>query len=89
ALAVVQFDKGDISYQRKFFMSYPDSAMVMTFAASEPGLQNLTFSYCPNSEAKSSIRADGNNGLLYVGVLDNNKMKFALRIRAINKGGTV
>lgn len=89
ALAVVQFDKEEISYQRKFFISYPDSAMVVKFSASKPGMQNLTFSYCPNSEAKSSIKADGDNGLIYVGVLNNNGMKFVLRIRAINKGGTV
>lgn len=89
ALVVVQFDKEGTDYQRKFFISYPDSAMVVKFSASKPGMQNLTFSYCPNSEAKSSIQPLGNNGLLYLGELDNNKMKFALRIQAINKGGTV
>lgn len=89
ALAVVQFDKEAITYQRKFFISYPDSAMVVQFSASKPGTQNLTFSYCPNSDAKSSIKADSDNSLLYVGMLNSNAMKFALRIRAINKGGTV
>lgn len=89
ALAVVQFDKEAVSYQRKFFISYPDSAMIIKFSANKPGMQNLTFSYCPNSDAKSNIKADGDNGLLYLGVLNNNGMKFALRIRAINKGGTV
>lgn len=89
ALVVVQFDKEGTDYQRKFFISYPDSAMVVKFSASKPGMQNLTFSYCPNSEAKSSIQPLGNNGLLYLGELDNNKMKFALRIQAVNKGGTV
>lgn len=89
ALVVVQFDKEGTGYQRKFFISYPDSAMVVKFSASKPGMQNLTFSYCPNSEAKSSIQPLGNNGLLYLGELDNNKMKFSLRIQAVNKGGTV
>ena len=46
-------------------------------------------SYCPNSEAKSNLRADGKDGLVYTGVLDNNGMKFAFRIKAIHKGGTL
>lgn len=89
ALAVVAFDKDGVAYQRKSFISYPDSVMVLKFSADKPGMQNLAFSYCPNSEATGTIKADGNNGLLYVGNLNNNNMKFALRIKAINKGGSL
>ena len=89
AMAVVQFDKEGIGYQRKYFVSYPDSVMVMKFTATQPGMQNLVLSYCPNSEAKSSLTSVGNNALLYVGELNNNGMKFAVRMTAINKGGTV
>lgn len=89
ALAVVQFDKDGVQYQRNYFISYPDSVMVMKFTANQGGKQNLVLSYAPNSEAKSSLKADGNNGLVYTGVLNNNGMKFAFRIKAINKGGTV
>lgn len=89
ALAVVQFDKDGVQYQRNYFVSYPDSVMVMQFKADKPGKQNLVLSYAPNTEAKSTMKADGNNGLLYTGVLNNNGMKFAFRIKAIHKGGTV
>ena len=89
AMAVVQFDKDRVGYQRKYFISYPDSVMVMKFAATRPGMQNLVLSYCPNSEAKSNITTVGNNALLYVGELNNNGMKFAIRMTALNKGGTV
>ena len=89
AMAVVQFDKDGTQYQRKYFISYPDSVMVMKFTASKAGKQNLILSYCPNSEAKSNLRADGNNGLVYTGILNNNGMKFAFRIKAIHKGGTL
>lgn len=89
ALAVVQFDKAGIAYQRKTFISYPDSVMVMKFSANHPGMQNLTLSYCPNSEATGNIQAQGNNGLLYTARLNNNRMKFAIRIQAIPQGGTV
>lgn len=59
ALAVVQFNKEGIQYQRKYFISYPDNVMVMKFTASKAGKQNLNLRYCPNSEAKSNLRADG------------------------------
>lgn len=88
ALAVVQFEKGGVGYQRKYFTSYPDSALVMKFSASRPGMQNLTFSYCPNTEATGSFTNDGDSGLLYTGRLNNNQMKFAFRIRTIHKGGS-
>ena len=50
--------------------------MVMRFTADKPGMQNLTFSYSPNTEAQGKIEADGTNGLCYAGKLNNNQMKF-------------
>ncbi len=88
AMAVVSFKKDDTRYMRKYFISYPDSVMVMKFAADKTGKQNLILRYCPNSEAKSRLRAEGTDGLLYTGVLENNGMKFAIRVKAMVKGGT-
>ncbi len=88
AMAVVSFKKDDTRYMRKYFISYPDSVMAMKFTADKTGKQNLVLHYCPNSEANSSLRADDTGGLLYTGVLENNGMKFAIRIKAITKGGT-
>ena len=88
AMAVVSFKKDNTRYMRKYFISYPDSVMTMRFTANKTGKQNLVLRYCPNSEAKSSLRADDTDGLLYTGVLENNGMKFAIRIKAITKGGT-
>lgn len=89
AMAVVQFDKDGVQYRRKYFISYPDSVMAMEFTASKPGMQNLNLSYCPNTEARSNLRNDGTDGLVYTGILNNNGMKFAFRIKAIAEGGTV
>ena len=89
AMVVVQFDKDGVQYQRKYFISYPDSVMVMKFTANQSGKQNLILSYCPNSEAKSNLRADGKDGLVYTGVLYNNVIMFAFLIKAIHKGGTL
>ena len=89
ATAVVQFDKDNTFYQRKYFTSYPDSVMVMKFTANHPGMQNLVLSYAPTPEATGTITSDGNDGLLYHAALNNNGMRFAIRIKAIPKGGTV
>lgn len=89
ALAVVSFRKDGVNYERKYFASYPDSVMVIKFTADKPGMQNLVFSYGANPEATGTIKVDGNNSLLYTGRLKNNQMKFALRIRAIHKGGNL
>ena len=85
AMAVVQFDKEGVQYRRKYFISYPDSVMAMEFSADKAGKQNLVLSYAPNPEAQSNIRTDGTDGLVYTGVLNNNGMKFAFRIKAIAK----
>ena len=89
ALAVVSFQKDGVKYERSYFASYPDSAMVWKFTADKPGMQNLTFSYAGNPEAEGKMVTDGEKGLLYVGKLKNNSMEFALRIQAQHKGGSV
>lgn len=89
ALAVVQFAKDDVHYERRFFVSYPDNVMAIRFSADRPGRQNLTFSYAPNPVAAGSMTTDGKNGLVYTARLDNNGMKYVIRIRAVADGGTV
>ena len=89
ALAVVSFRKDGVIYERKYFASYPDSVMVFKFTADKPGMQNLVFSYVSNPEATGTIKADGDNSLLYAGRLNDNQMKFALRIHAVHKGGNL
>ena len=63
--------------------------MVMRFGADQPGKQNLTFRYAPNPLSTGQFSADGNNGLVYTASLDNNGMKYAVRIQATVKGGTL
>ena len=89
AMAVVQFKKDDVAYQRNYFISYPANVMVMRFSADQPGKQNLTFRYAPNPVSTGQFSADGNNGLVYTASLDNNGMKYAVRIQATVKGGTL
>lgn len=89
AVAVVRFKKDDVAYKRDFFISYPANVMAVRFAADRPGKQNLTFSYAPNPVSEGEMRPDGNSGLVYSAALDNNGMKYVVRIRAVAKGGTL
>lgn len=59
AMAIVSFRKDEVNYERKYFVSYPDSVMVLKFTADRPGMQNLIFSYGSNPEAIGDIKADG------------------------------
>uniref|UniRef100_UPI003FED5744 glycoside hydrolase family 95 protein n=1 Tax=Segatella copri TaxID=165179 RepID=UPI003FED5744 len=89
ALATVSFVKDEVSYQREYFISYPANVMAIRYKASRPGKQNLVFSYAPNPVSTGKMVADGKNGLLWDARLDNNDMQYAIRIRAINKGGSL
>lgn len=89
AMAVVQFKKDDVAYHRNYFISYPANVMVMRFSADQPGKQNLTFRYAPNPVSTGQFSTDGNNGLVYTASLDNNGMKYAVRIQATVNGGTL
>ena len=89
ALAVVQFNKDGVAYERNYFISYPNNVMAIRFKADKPGKQNLVFSYEPNPVSSGKMEADGSNGLIYKARLDNNQMEFVIRIHAMNQGGTI
>ena len=89
ALVNVKFCKDGINYKRSYFISYPHNVMVIRYLADQKGKQNLTFSYAPNPDAAGTIVADGDNGLIYRGQLNNNQMKYTLRIQAMQQGGTL
>ena len=89
ALAVVQFNKDGVKYERNYFISYPNNVMAIRFKADQPGKQNLVFSYEPNPVSSGKMEADGSNGLVYKGSLDNNQMEFVIRIHATHQGGTL
>ena len=88
ALAVVQYTKDGVNFERKYFVSYPANVMVMKFSASKPGMQNLTFSYAPNPVSEGTLIHASYDELLWRAKLDNNGMQYTLRIKAVSKGGT-
>ena len=87
ALAVVQYTKDGVNYERKSFVSYPANVLVMKFSASKPGMQNLTFSYAPNPVSEGTLIHASYDQLLWKAKLDNNGMEYTVRIKAVAKGG--
>ena len=88
SLAVVEFNHKGSRYQRRYFTSYPDSVMVWRFTSSSAP-QTLVFSFATPQELKATDAAK--DGLLYTGTIDNNGMKWALRVmaRTADPRGTV
>lgn len=90
AYATVSFTTADgVSYRRETFISYPANVMAVRLTASQKGRQSFTLKYAPNPLGEGTFRADGDNGLAYVGHLDNNGMEYVVRIKALAKKGTV
>lgn len=89
AVASVSFNQGGVKYLRESFCSYPDQVMVIHYQANKKRCQNLSLSYFPNPLATGTCTAWGNDGIVYRAALDENGMKFCLRIRAVVKGGTL
>lgn len=89
ALATVRFKKDGVTYCRNYFISYPANMMVVKFTADKKAMQNLTFSYAPNPLLIGTMKADGDDGLVFSSRLENNNMAFTVRIKAVSKGGTL
>ncbi len=89
ALARVEFEIADTKFERNFFVSYPDSLMVVKFSANRKGKQTLLFLYRPNPESEVNILRINNKEVVFSARLKDNDMQFALRLRVEHKGGSV
>lgn len=89
ALATVSFTAGGRHYERRAFISYPDNVLALRFSADGKGLQNLRLTYDNNPLSEGTTVPDGTDGICFSGRLDNNGMRYVVRLRALAKGGTV
>ena len=87
ALAVVQYSRNGVNYERKYFVSYPANVLAVKFSADKAAKQDLIFGYANNPVSEGTMLTDGNSGLTFKGVLDNNGMQYTVRIKAVSKGG--
>lgn len=88
AFCTVSFCAGGTSYERKTFVSYPANVMATRFKASGQAKQSLLIDYTPNPVGHALTKQVTPNSITYIGALDNNNMKYVVRIEVIARGGT-
>jgi len=91
ALAVVDYEQGEVRFTRQTFASAPDEAVVTRISADRPG--SITFDARLTRPERSEISQSGPNELLMRGQLTNGTdgkgMQYAARLRIIARGGKV
>jgi alpha-L-fucosidase 2 len=91
AVATVEYQQAGVHYRREAFVSAPDQAVIIRLTADRP--RSITFDARLDRPERGSVVADGASGLLMTGQLNNGTddhgMKFAARLRVVNRGGEV
>lgn len=91
AIAHVEFERAGIKFTREMFASAPDQVMVLRWSADHP--KAISFETRLDRPERFETVADGNNGLLMTGQLDNGLggggVRYATRVRVLNRGGEV
>lgn len=87
AMTRVSFAQNGVTYSREYFISCPDQVMVIRFTASEKGRQNLILKYTPNPLSEGAYRKSRSGSFCYDARLDNNRMEYVVRARALPVGG--
>jgi alpha-L-fucosidase 2 len=91
AIARVEYLQGGVKYLRETFVSAPDQVIAVRLSANTPA--SINFDVSLDRPEKFGVAGDTNNGLLMTGQLNNGidgkGMKYAVRLRALNKGGEV
>ena len=91
AVTDMQFSRGGVQFRREMFVSKPGEAMVLRLTADKAG--QISFATTMDRPERFATVGDGDNGLLMTGQLDNGVdgkgVKYAARIRAVSKGGSI
>lgn len=88
ATASVSYHNNTTYYKRSYFISYPDNVMVIKYTAKGADLLNLTLTYTPSPIAQGQVVNDSTDGITYKGKLNDNNMRFTIRIKANIDSGT-
>lgn len=89
AVAHVTYEQNGVRFQREVFSTAADQAIVLRLTADKPG--RLSFAASLDRPEQATITADGANGLLMSGQVNNGTdgkgMKYAARLRVLNREG--
>lgn len=91
AVTSMKFKRNGVTFSREMFVSAPDEVIVLHLKADCP--KSISFTVRLDRPERFGTTADGKNGLLMTGQLDNGVdgkgMSYAARLRVLNKGGDV
>ena len=91
AIARVSYEKAGVRYTREAFVSAPDQVIVLRLTADKPG--SIAFDMRLDRPERFVTVAKGANELLMSGQLNNGVdgkgVRYAARLRALNRGGRV
>ena len=91
AVTHLEFKRGGVNFTREMFVSAPDQVMVLRLTADQPG--QISFDARLDRPERFETVADGKNGLLMTGQLDNGVdgkgVRYVARVRVLNQGGEV
>jgi len=91
AIAKITYTQNGVNYTRETFVSAPDQAIIVRLTADKP--KSINFDATIDRPERFETVVNGKNGLLMSGQLNNgtdgNGMKYAARLRVVNKGGTI
>jgi alpha-L-fucosidase 2 len=91
AIARVTYEKAGVHYSREAFVSAPDQAIVLRLNASKPAA--ISFDAKLDRPERFETVAIGMDGLLMTGQLNNGTdgkgVRYAARLKALNRGGRV
>ncbi|MDB6122649.1 MAG: hypothetical protein JWQ71_1642 [Pedosphaera sp.] len=91
AVTRISFNRGGVEFSREMFVSMPDEVMVLRLNANQSG--RISFEVKLDRPERFQTVAEGHNGLLMTGQLDNGVngkgVRYAARVRLLNRGGKV
>src|SRR5579871_4145275 len=91
AMTRVTFNRGGVEFTREMFVSAPDETMVLRLNSNQRG--RISFDASLDRPERFQTIADGHDGLLMTGQLDNGAdgkgVRYAARVRVLNRGGKV
>ena len=91
AITRLEYRRGAVTFRREMLVSAPDEVMVLKLTADRLG--EISFTAKLDRPERFATVADGKNGLLMTGQLDNGVngkgVRYVARVRVLNRGGTV
>lgn len=88
SLGFVEYKKGDVHFQREYFCSYPDKAMVIHLSADKKGKINFSTYQDSFYKVTATEWLPGNEWVIH-GIITESGLEYCVRIKVQTQGGQV